>query len=84
MECPGALHRADHVVTALHDNPGYMPDAGSIAEQLIDAVRARTIELYGRPAPCFDAGDPAAEAVLDLGQVRREHDVRVSVRHGSQ
>jgi len=48
-------------------------------EQLIDAVRARTIELFGRPDPCFDAGDPAAEAVLDLGQVRR-----VLFQHGIQ
>ena len=38
--------------------------------QLIDAVRARTIELFGRPGECFDAGDPAGEAFLDLGQVR--------------
>src|SRR5207249_11794235 len=40
-------------------------------EQLIDAVKARTVELFGRPEPCFDAGDPAGEAMLDLGQVRK-------------
>ena len=25
--------------------------------QLVDSVQARTVELYGRRGPCFDAGD---------------------------
>ena len=40
--------------------------------QLADAVLARTLELYGRRGPCFDAGDPAGEAMTDLGAIRRE------------
>ena len=40
-------------------------------DSLVDAVKARTVERFGRGEPCFDAGDPAGEAIQDLGQIRR-------------
>lgn len=45
---------------------------GSSLDQQIEAVKAMTVELMGKPVDCFDAGDPAGEAMTDLGQVTSE------------
>ena len=39
---------------------------------LVDAVKARTVELFGRAGPTFDTGDPEADSWKDLGQIRHE------------
>lgn len=56
---------------------------GATLAQFVDANKARTIELFGRPGERFDAGDPAADSLLDVGQVRRELQQRGILLHTS-
>ena len=51
---------------------------GAPLETLIDAGRMLVVEHFGEPREGFDAGDPQAENITDLGQIRavlRDHDI---------
>jgi hypothetical protein len=39
-------------------------------EQQVQSTKAMTLELMGQPVTCFDAGDPAGEKEVELGQVK--------------
>jgi len=49
-------------------------------ETLIEAVIGVSLDLMGGPTRCFDAGDPQAEAMTDLGHIRTtlaQHGIRL-------
>lgn len=43
---------------------------GAALELLADAAQAAVVDLWGQPKECFDAGDPSAEKMTDLGQIK--------------
>ena len=44
MQRPGALHRADDIVSALHDHPGNLADPRGVAQQLVVGFKETFVE----------------------------------------